>query len=278
MFAISTLWRFSTMTEEEYYPPFWEKSIYAFEVMEDHFVNPLFLKETPLKIANIAMRFPWESKEEIPSLCSAYPQEREKACHRFIASAQKAIALQTPYIVVWPGRIPLDEISSLSSEEESWEKKIAIRKKKAAPYLERLCRTLFDMSRKYPDLVFCLPPARHIEDIPLFPEMEAILDDLKTVRLAYWHNPANCHFLQKIGLEGQEPWLYQYAKNMAGIHLEDAAGKEGLYPAGTGEIAFKNLKNDLPKKAIRVLRIDSRFSLQEVFFAWQHLKEAGLVE
>lgn len=278
MFSFSTLWRFSSLTPEEYYPPFWSNNIYTFEAMEDHSIEPSFLKQTPLKISNIAMRCPWESKEEIPSLCSPMAQERDKACQRLAEAANKAIALQTPYVIVWPGRISWQAFPFTELEKISPEQKIALRKKKAAPYLERICRILFDIAKKYPDLVWCLPPARHLEDFPLFAEMEAILDDLKSIRLGYWHNPVNCHFLQKLGMEGQEPWLFQYARNMAGVHLEDAAGMEGLYPAGTGEISFKDIKNDLPKQAIRVLRIDSRFSLQEVFFAFQHLQQAGLVE
>lgn len=275
MFSFSTYWNSSRLSTAEYYATFWSRQWYHFEWMEDEKEEKAFFQGTPLKVSNIALRFPAESKEKIPCLTSEVDEERARAQRRLENAVEKALRCKTPYVLLWPGNLAL--LSSVSPEKDSLSSRLSLREALVPHALDRLCRALYEVGKKYPDVVFCLPAARYLHEIPFLPEFEWICQDLKGVRVAYWHKPTHTYLLEKAGLSVEEAWLERYGKYLIGVHFEDLVGDEMGFPAGSGEIYWKKIKPFLSEKTLRVLRVGSRFSLLEVEFAYQYLQEAGLL-
>ena len=272
MFAFSTLWRYGMAPPEQYWAPFWEKNIFNFEWMEDYAIESRLLQT--IRVTDVAMCKPQRVEDRLPSLVSEDPEQSAQALLRLRHAIETVYLCKSPYLVIWPGRIPLPGLH----DEQDISAKLKLRKELAPTYLERLCRLLFDIGKQHPEIVLCIPPAGSVEDIPLFDELEWILSDLHKVRIGYWHNSADAHRQQMIGLGEHEAWLAKYAKRTVGIHLEDMVDLQGLYPPGIGEVDFRMIKSYLPASAIRVLRVNSACELSDIWFACQYLQELGLIE
>lgn len=276
MIVFSTLWRTEESEKLSYYLPFWENSVYGFEALEGERIDEKWMVETPLEISNVCMKIPGKN-ETFPSLLSEKQEEKEKAFAALARVCQHAIRLKAPYVVVWPGKIPIAISTSTNEGSHSLtQENIQNRKQRGPSIVDRLCRLIFDMSRKFPDLSFCLSPGRALNEAPLIHEMEWILGDLKKENLRYWHNTAHAHLQQKIGLSSSEAWLEKFCDRMVGVHLEDVMEGDTALP-GIGEVDFSILKNYLRPKTIRVVRAASRFELHEIWFSFQHLKEKNVL-
>ena len=275
MFASSSLWRFEGSDLATYFSDFWTHSIYNFELLENHHIPASFLAKTPLKISNVAMNTPYAGIHTCLSPVSEKSEERNNAIENLISTAKKALHMKTPYVVVWPGVIPMlqDAEEASANQADLWEKRHAF----SSSYLDRLCRSLHQVNKVVPDAIFCIPPARTLADLPLCDELEWIISDLKNIKIQYWHNPVSCRLLNKAGHVEPEAWLEKYSSQMAGVYLEDMIELEGLYPPGIGEIDFQYLKKNIPHQAMRVLRIDSRIEPEQLWFCYQYLKDQGLL-
>ena len=65
--------------------------------------------------------------------------------------------------------------------------------------------------------------------------LAALLSDLASCRVGYWHVPSRAHLLG----HGDAPWLDALARRLAGMSLDDvAAGQPGALP-GLGGMDFK---------------------------------------
>lgn len=276
MFAVSTI-GCKNFNIADYITPLTEIGIDHFELGMQHSSN-VFLPNG-CKISNLILPAQGEDVN-VPSLSSAQSQEREEAVNRLYQAVQKAHQFKTPYVVIWPGYVKLTlALNDISSEKSPACNVESLKKRRdmAPAFVERLCRSLFDAWKLEPDIVFCIPPARNFWEIPLIDEFEWITQDLPHIKICYWHNTAFSHILQKSKITEAHEWLYRYRKNTIGVHLEDVIEGNLLLPPGSGEVDFASLKNLLPQNAIRVLRINSSFGVNEIWHCCQHLRQLGLI-
>lgn len=121
---------------------------------------------------------------------------------------------------------------------DSREGRAALDRRHEEAVLDRVCRSLFELCRSRPEVTFCLAPPATSDEIPQRHHLDMILGDVRAPNLRYWHDPARCHRLERLGLGRHESWLDGIASRLHGMSLHDAAGNEAGLPPGTGEIDF----------------------------------------
>lgn len=274
MFAIST-YHYQADALSTFVNEFKEKGIYNFEFMADKLVIGKNVPQKPCRIANLALPIPAQDQlAQLPSLASVDEKERQQAMDNLLAAMQKSRQLKVPYLVIWPGYVPIPQFADIADEDQA---QLLQKRKQIAPAaIERLCRSLFAVCQQEPDIRLCIPPARTCLEIPLAMELEWIISDLGKYQIYYWHHSGNCYLHEKMQLADAEQWLHLYQKRLAGVYLQDAADDQFLLP-GMGQVNFSDIKNYMVADTIRVLPAHPRFSNAEIWQACQYLREIGML-
>jgi hypothetical protein len=104
------------------------------------------------------------------------------------------------------------------------------------PALDRVCRSLHSLGRSHPDVTFCLTLGRNVTSVADRGSLAAVFEDLKTTRLAYWHDAALAARRQALLGEGQGELLESFSNLLVGLTLGDSSA-DGLYlPPGSGGV------------------------------------------
>jgi len=141
--------------------------------------------------------------------------------------------------------------------------------------VEQFCRSLHVLTSELPDTVFAIEPGRDIDDLLSFEATRWVLDDLRKQGIQYWHDVGPIHLRQTLGLPHQGEWLDAFGSRMAGIHLQDAAENQAEMPVGLGEVDFPALKEYVPRKAERVVQIESTHGRAEILTSVRALVDMG---
>lgn len=149
-------------------------------------------------------------------------------------------------VIVDPGLVPFFGevgVEDLGDPQATWtpertQAMVARRNAGLLPALDRVCRGLFDACRQFPDLKFCLTPGRSIRTVAGVDGIEAIVEDLGSSRVGYWHDaPVVARREQVLG-EPQGLWLDHLSKCCFGMTLGDASN-DGIYlPPGAGGVDY----------------------------------------
>ncbi|BBM88299.1 TIM barrel protein [Candidatus Uabimicrobium amorphum] len=192
------------------------------------------------------------------SLCSNAENDRQNYLANVANVASKAVHYKCKNVIVWPGYVPV--VNGFEKHNRALNNGEEFECPKRTMYLQNLCRSLYTLCKKFPDINFCIPTGRTFYEIPTsVEEVQWILEDVNAPNLKYWHNTAHSHLLEKMKHEAQDNWLQSLGDRTWGVHLEDVVGVEALCPPGTGEVKFHHIKSHLPKNALKVLRISEQF-------------------
>jgi sugar phosphate isomerase/epimerase len=116
--------------------------------------------------------------------------------------------------------------------------------------------------------------------VPNLTELSLLLDRLPDPRIGYWHDVGHAVLRSAMGLEGQLDWLRSHGGRTLGVHLHDVSARGNRlsdhYPPGLGDVDFRALAALLPRAALRVMEVSSRFIAEEVALGRACLEEAGL--
>jgi hypothetical protein len=104
------------------------------------------------------------------------------------------------------------------------------------PALDRVCRTLHSLGKSHPDVTFCLTLGRNLTSVADRSSLGAVFEDLKTTRLAYWHDAALAARRHALLGEPQGELLEAFSNLLSGMTLGDSSA-DGLYlPPGAGGV------------------------------------------
>lgn len=243
MLAISTAGCRSSVSE--YTSTLYQNGLFKnFEYMAD---DNIFVRDL-MQVVSLCMQ-PKLQKENFGHALSSQAENDRSSYLLYLHSKIKtAIHYKCKNIVLWPGYVPI---------HKDIDKDFAIHRGDTTVYIQNICRSIFSICKNFPQLNFCIPPARTFYEIPATTqEMLWILEDVKCPNLKYWHNTSSSLFLEKQGFEPQESWLENLGSYTHGIHYEDVVGDEPMCPPGMGEIDFSKIK--VPN-ALKVLRISEQF-------------------
>ncbi len=214
---------------------------------------------------------------------------REGALAALVDQIDAARAAGVRRVVVRPGAVPVDrgpvrhaelEDRARSGEAPDADGVAALeshRREYAEATLDRTCRSLFALCRRFPDVTFALPPARTYYEVPRLDEIELILSDVGATNLGYWHVPGTCRSLEAMGLDSQQSWLERNADRIVGLSFHDAHPGAPVLVPGDGDVDLSMLAFYVPRSAEVTLDVRPEWGDAGVQHAIQVMDTSGML-
>jgi sugar phosphate isomerase/epimerase len=181
----------------------------------------------------------------VGSLSSSQAGERTLARDRVREAVSLARTLGCRYVVLDPGpaHVPgatgtedIGDPAARTAEAAN----IQLQRRDAVleRALDAACRSLYAICRESPEIHFCLTASRHIRGLGELNALTHIFEDLRALRLGYWHDAVLAARRSELLGQPQGAWLESFYNFMVGITLGDSADG-GLYlPPGAGGVDY----------------------------------------
>jgi len=166
---------------------------------------------------------------------AAHPEERERAVKQTCQTIDFADRIGAPFVVMHLGEVPMQPITDplialakkgkLLSREYVQRKIRAVQKREAAaaPYLERVkdcLRQIIDYAAAK-NIKLGLENRRDYEEIPTERELPALLDEMNSPQLGYWHDFGHAQIKENLAFLDHAEWLRAIGPRTLGCHVQD---------------------------------------------------------
>jgi len=121
------------------------------------------------------------------------------------------------------------------------------------------------------DLLLAIENRQRYYQIPDFEEFELFFEEFRGGNLRYWHDIGHAFIQECLGICKQKELIERYSENLIGIELRDVKELTEYLPPGEGEIDFKSIFENIPKKVRKILEIKDceKEKLEESLY-WLH--------
>jgi len=208
-----------------------------------------------------------------------YSRESERAIKQTLQTIDFAERLGAPFVVLHCGRVPMnpitDELIDLAKAGEIFSRKYvrmklkAVQKREAAatPHLVRvkdaLARIAEYAAKK--NVRLGVEGRRGYEEIPSERELVALLDELNSPQLGYWHDMGHIQIKENLGFLDHEEWLRTIGPRAMGCHLQDCIWPaQDHQPPFAGGVALEKLVPLLPPNCLFVWEMSPRKSAEVI--------------
>lgn len=194
---------------------------------------------------------------------------RARSLERALRTAQASRSAGCPRVIVRPGWIVADEPDAQARLAEAIDTQAPAERylaeaerfrdwvaRREIGFLDRFCRSLFDLSKREPEIDWCLCPGAWPGEFGSLAQLENVFETLGRQKLSYWHDTAAIEMRHRLGESSQEAWLDLFGRRLAGVYLNDWRGARAGQPPGTGSIDFQVVRSLLSESTERVLRLD----------------------
>ncbi len=204
---------------------------------------------------------------------SAYGKERDRAVKQTFQTIDFAERLGAPFIVMHLGEIRMKPVTGsliklarkgeLLSRKYVREKIRAVEKREAASaaHLDRVKDCLrriveYAVSKK---VKLGIEGRRGYEEIPSERELPALLDELNSPQVGYWHDFGHIQIKENLALLDHAEWLRQIGPRTFGCHVQDCIWPaQDHQPPFTGDVDLAQLVPLLPKDCAWVWEMSPR--------------------
>ncbi|MFW6161506.1 MAG: sugar phosphate isomerase/epimerase family protein [Planctomycetota bacterium] len=157
---------------------------------------------------------------------------------------------------------------------------LAERQAVAPRYLDAACQSLAELLDYNSPVKLGVECRMGWHELPNLEELGLLLDRFPDPRVGYWHDVGHAVLRSAMGLEGRLEWLERHGDRTVGVHLHDVVSR-GVrlldhYPPGLGSVHFQPLARLVPRNALRVMEVSSRFIAEEVLMGRSCLEGMGL--
>ena len=210
---------------------------------------------------------------------SANGKERERAVKQTFQTIDFAERLGAPFVVMHLGEVAMKSITDsliklarkgqLLSREYVREKIHAVEKREAAApvYLARVkdcLRRIVDYATSK-KVKLGVEGRRGYEEIPSERELPALLDELNSPQVGYWHDFGHIKIKENLTFLDHAEWLRQIGPRTFGCHVQDCIWPaQDHQPPFTGDVDLGKLVPLLPKNCAWVWEMSPRKSVDEV--------------
>ena len=210
---------------------------------------------------------------------AAYSKERERAIKQTFQTIDFAERLGAPFVVLHCGEIEMnpitDELIVLAKRGEIFSrqyvrmklKAVQKREAEAPPYLERVkdsLRRIADYAATK-NIRLGVEGRRGYEEIPSERELPALLDELNSPQLGYWHDMGHIQIKENLGFLNHAEWLRAIGPRALGCHLQDCIWPAQDHQAPfTGMVDLENLVPLLPANCLFVWEMSPRKTSEEI--------------
>ena len=194
-------------------------------------------------------------------------EERERAVKQTIQTIDFAARLDAPFVVLHLGQVNMapvtDHLIKLAgngaylSREYVRLKISAVQKREriASAYLQRVkaCLRRIIEHAASKNVRLALESRRGYEEIPTERELPALLDELDSPQLGYWHDFGHSQIKENLGFIDHAEWLGAIGPRTFGCHVQDCIWPARDHePPFTGGIQFEKLVPLLPTNCLFV--------------------------
>jgi sugar phosphate isomerase/epimerase len=202
-------------------------------------------------------------------MSSTDKEERQEAVRHTIKTLEIARDLGARAVVLHLGRVdmpyegPYFKDAAGMPEEEGTKPHYSlgelrkIRDERRGPHLDAVlfCLERINDEAGKRGLLIGLENRYHLNEIPDFREIGAILERFQGGYLRYWHDIGHACAQERMGIVQQRELLETYAGMMIGIHLHDIKGIDDHLSPGQGDLDFKTVVPWLQPSTIRIMEI-----------------------
>jgi sugar phosphate isomerase/epimerase len=208
-----------------------------------------------------------------------YPKERERAIKQTCQTIDFAVRLGAPFVVLHLGEVPIgrvtDSLIALAKNgkflsREYVRKKIrAVQKREAAaaPYLERVKDALRPIAEyaAAKNIRLGIEGRRGYEEIPTERELPALLEELNSPVLGYWHDLGHIQIKENLAFVDHAEWLRTIGPRTFGCHVQDCIWPaQDHQPPFAGDVDLEKLVPLLPPACLFVWEMSPRKKPDEI--------------
>jgi sugar phosphate isomerase/epimerase len=210
---------------------------------------------------------------------SANSNERERAVKQTFQTIDFAERFGAPFVVLHLGEvrmrsttdslIELAKKGKLLSRMYVREKIRAVKKREAAapPYLKRAkdcLRRVVDYAASK-NVKLGVEGRRGYEEIPSERELPALLDEMNSVQLGYWHDFGHIQIKENLEFLDHAEWLRQIGPRAFGCHVQDCIWPaQDHQPPFAGDVDLDQLVPLLPRDCVFVWEMSPRKTAEEI--------------
>ncbi|MBA4385239.1 MAG: hypothetical protein C0410_10930 [Anaerolinea sp.] len=156
---------------------------------------------------------------------------------------------------------------------------VADRKSKAAPYLEAVIKSLYEIIEyaRSVKMSIGLENRYRYYDIPVLDEMGILLDLCQEPWYGFQYDMGHAQTLSALGLIDHEEWLKKYGSRIVAIHMHDVIGITDHQTPGFGDIDFSMVAKYIPEFAYRTLEVGPQATQQDVINGMELLVRMRIV-
>ncbi len=219
---------------------------------------------------------------------AAHPEERERAVKQTFQTIDFADRIGAPFVVMHLGEVPMQPITDplialakkgkLLSREYVQRKIRAVQKREtvAAPYLERVkdcLRRIIDYAAAK-NIKLAVENRRGYEGIPTERELPALLDEMNSPQLGYWHDFGHAQIKANLAFLDHAEWLRTIGPRTLGCHVQDCIWPaQDHQPPFAGNIDFEKLVPLLPSNCVFVWEMSPNKTADDIRWSVQIWKE-----
>jgi len=210
---------------------------------------------------------------------SAYPKERERAVKQTFQTIDFAERLGAPFVVTHLGEVVMkpvtDPLIKLAKNGKLLSRQYVRRKIRAvqtreatAPsYLARAkdcLRRILDYAASK-NVKIGVEGRRGYEEIPSERELPALLEEMNSSQLGYWHDFGHIQIKENLSFLNHEEWLKTIGPRTLGCHVQDCVWPaQDHQPPFSGDVDLTKLVPLLPRDCALVWEISPRKSAEEI--------------
>jgi sugar phosphate isomerase/epimerase len=208
-----------------------------------------------------------------------YGHERERAVKQTLQTIDFAERLGAPFVVLHLGRVPIkpvtDPLITLAKAGKMFSRQyvrrkvnaVAKREANAPLYLQRVkdCLKPIIEHAAAKNIRLGIEGRRGYEEIPSERELPALLDELNSPQVGYWHDIGHIQIKENLGFLDHEEWLRAIGPRTLGCHLQDCIWPaQDHQPPFTGDVDLEKLIPLLPPTCLFVWEMSPRKTADEI--------------
>jgi sugar phosphate isomerase/epimerase len=210
---------------------------------------------------------------------SIFPEERERAVKQTIQTIDFAQRLDAPFVVMHLGQVRMppvtDPLIDLAQNGQLLSRKFVRKKIKAvekreslAPrFLERVkdCLKRIVEHAAAKNIKLGIEGRRGYEEIPSEREIPALLYELNSPQVGYWHDFGHIQIKENLTLLDHAEWLKAIGPRTLGAHVQDCIWPaQDHQPPFAGDVDLPNLVPLLPSDCVFVWEMSPRKTAEEI--------------
>ncbi len=206
-------------------------------------------------------------------------RERERAVKQTLQTIDFAARLEAPFVVLHLGRVPIKPVTepliALAKAGEMFSREYVRRKVAAVAQREAAAVATLEKVKECLKPIIAHAAAKNIrlgvegrrgyEEIPSEREIPALLDELNSPQVGYWHDFGHIQIKENLGFLEHEAWLRAIGPRTLGCHVQDCVWPaQDHQPPFAGGVALEKLVPLLPPTCLLVWEMSPRKTAEEI--------------